>query len=96
MKHVMSLIDQLLQYLKKSPSPENAPEGYCPNCWGKQEYGGELFVAIKNHGLNANNMDAERGWIQDYAEKHLKDIAVHQHDGYNMCSKCKLKYKKED
>ena len=92
----MSLADNILKFLSKSKKEtDKAPEGICPNCWGKQEYGGKFYTAVKNHGLNINQADDERGWIQDYADKYLLGISLTKHDGYNMCSKCKLKYVEE-
>lgn len=92
----MSIVDNIIQFLKSSANPTNeVPKGMCPNCWGRQEYGGQFFVAIKNYGLDVNHPDNERGWIQDYADKHLKEITLVEHNGYNQCAKCKLKYTEE-
>ena len=92
----MDLVKNIISFLKGgSKEKEASPEGICPNCWGKQEYGGKFYTAIKNHGLDVNKANDERGWIQDYADKHLLDITLVKRDGYNMCSKCKLKYKEE-
>jgi hypothetical protein len=88
----MSLVDNLIAFLKTNKASD-VPSGYCPNCWGKQEYGGKFFEAIQNHGIDASKPDEHRGWIQDYADKHLADISLSHKEDYNMCAKCKRKYK---
>ena len=50
----MNLINSLLTVLKKGNSIESVPEGFCPNCWGRQEYGGNFYQAVRNHGLDVN------------------------------------------
>ena len=74
----MTILENLLAYIKQKPSAKNnlAPEGFCPNCWGRQEYSGQFFVAVKKRGLDVNRPDIERGWIQDYAEKNLAGIVL--------------------
>ena len=90
----MNLINSLLTVLKKGNSNESVPEGFCPNCWGRQEYGGNFYQAVRNHGLDANAKEPEVGWIQDYVNKNLSPIVLHKEgDEYN-CSRCKTSYKK--
>lgn len=93
----MDIVGNIIKYLKKGQDEkEGAPEGLCPNCWGRQEYGGKFFIAIKQYGQNANIKEGERGWIQDWNDKHLLDISLVKNQGYNMCSHCKTRYKEED
>ncbi len=93
----MNIVDNIISYLKKEKNNQDkAPKGICPNCWGRQEYGGQFYKAIKNYGLDINHPDNERGWIQDYADKYLKDISLVEHNDYNTCSKCKLRYVEEN
>jgi hypothetical protein len=33
--------------LEKRADNNPVPEGYCPNCWGREEYGGKFYSAIK-------------------------------------------------
>ncbi len=93
----MELIDNLLNYLRKNKEPNNekAPEGLCPNCWGRQEYGGNFYKAVKNHGLDVNTKQPEIGWIKDYAEKHLKGIRLEARDDSVACPSCKISYRKQ-
>lgn len=88
----MTLIDTLKNWL--TTSKNETPEGYCPNCWGFQEYSGNFYEAVINQGITINNVDENRGWIQNYADKYLNGIkSSHHEDETTVCSQCKIKYK---
>lgn len=93
----MNLLSSLLAYLRENQEKpdKEAPEGLCPNCWGRQEYGGNFYEAVKNHGLDVNTKQPEVGWIKDYAEKHLKGIRLETSDDSVACSKCKISYREK-
>jgi hypothetical protein len=92
----MDKLKALLTLLgRKNSSNDDTPEGYCPNCWGREEYGGRFYDAVKNNGVDINSNDASIGWVQEYADKHLNGIELHP-DGENfVCKKCKLTYRPE-
>ena len=94
----MNIIGNLLEFLKAEKRPDNqqAPEGLCPNCWGRQEYGGNFYETVKNHGLDVNSKYPEVGWIKDYAETHLKGIALHRDGDKLACESCKISYRVEE
>jgi len=91
----MSFIDSLLKLVQgsKSESTDQVPEGICPNCWGRGEYAGQFYDAIKNEQVNAFDVSKKIGWIQDYANKHLSRITI-QPDKNVVCQKCKVSYNK--
>ncbi|MEN8798521.1 MAG: hypothetical protein ABF293_04690 [Flavobacteriaceae bacterium] len=93
----MDLIKSLVNYLKsnKEVNKEESPEGLCPNCWGRQEYGGNFYEAVKNHGLDVNTKQPEIGWIKDYAEKHLKGIRLETKNDSVACPSCKISYREQ-
>ena len=69
-------------------------ENYCPNCWGFQEYSDNFYEAVKNHGITINDIDANRGWIQNYADLNLGGIKFsHKENEETVCNQCKVKYK---
>jgi hypothetical protein len=88
----MSLIDNLKSYFKKKTNNEllgDAPEGVCPNCWGKQEWEGEFYKKIK-----ANNITPEHNtynnFIHEVAEK--LDKIILKEDAL-ICETCEISYK---
>ena len=89
----MSITENVLEYLKRGKKEDLAPRSLCPNCWGKQEYGGQFYEAVKNHGLDVNTTNPEIGWIQDYAEKHLANIKLEDHGNEYVCPACKITYR---
>ena len=89
----MSVIQSIINFLSKKEENQKAPEGFCPNCWGRQEYEGQFFETMKNEGIDVNNVSDKKGWIQDYADKHLTGIQLHQEGDGLVCSKCKISYR---
>ena len=37
---------------KENISPDYTPVVYCPNSWGRLEYGGKVYKAIKNEDVD--------------------------------------------
>ena len=91
----MNRLESLLNFLKKKQTPdqEDTPEGFCPNCWGRNEYGGAFFEAVKNNQVDVNSKNPNVGWIQDYADKHLAGIELIHEDEQLVCQRCKLTYR---
>jgi len=83
------MIKSILNLFKREKKVE-APEGICPNCWGKQEYSGKFYEAIKNEGIDVNSASKKKGWIQDYTDKHLTGIKL---DSEAVCPGCKVSYR---
>ncbi len=88
----MNLEESLRCFFKKKINNEDtgkAPEGVCPNCWGKQEWEGEFYKKIK-----ANNITPEsntyNNFINEVASK-LGEITLKE-DTYE-CTTCNVKYK---
>jgi len=48
---------------------------------------------MKNDKIDINVINEKKGWIQDYADKHLAAIQLHTTDEGVVCHKCKLTYK---
>lgn len=91
----MNAVNALLNLLKKKQTfdKNEVPEGFCPNCWGRQEYGGKFFEMAKNHTVDINSASPDVGWVKDYAEKHLLGIELKYEDNILLCQKCKLTYR---
>ncbi len=93
-KHLMTLLEYIRTWLAGGKT--NPPEGYCPNCWGTQEYEGEFYKAIKNEGINVNNIEQKKGWIQAYAAENLSGIRLVPSDNQLVCNSCKIAYQKQN
>ena len=90
----MKKIKALLKQLKKGAKAgsNEAPEGYCPNCWGTQEYSGKFYEAAKNYDADVDTKNPNVGWVQEYANKHLSGIALKHKDEDVVCPTCKVRY----
>lgn len=83
-----SIIEFIKKFFNNSTDDTTAPEGYCPNCWGRQEYGGQFREAINNEKIDLNNIDQKRGWIDAYAKKNFQGIKLRENDGSTYCPTC--------
>lgn len=88
----MTLYNTLIAFLANNDKPEETPDGVCPNCWGRQEYQGKFFEAVKREGIDTQNITEKKGWIQAYAEQHLSGIELVKSESHNTCVSCGLKY----
>ena len=83
-------IQSLVNWMKGDQ--KEAPEGYCPNCWGHQGYGDQFREAVKKERITTLNADEKLGWIQGYAATHLEGIHLKPVNNVLTCSECKLTY----
>ena len=91
------LTSNIITFLKDGGNNNlKAPKGICPNCWGREEYGGNFYTRMKNHGIDINSPNPEVGWINDYVEKNLAPIALFKEDDKHYCSTCKMSFHIED
>ncbi len=53
-----------------------------------------FYEAVKNHGISINNIDANKGAFQNYADLNLGGIKYsHTDNEETICNQCKVKYK---
>jgi hypothetical protein len=93
----MNFIKSLVSFFKKHPvyDDQKTPEGFCPNCWGRQEYGSKFYEVAKNYNTDINSSDPQLGWIQEYANKNLTGIVLQPKNDKIVCQNCKLIYSHE-
>lgn len=87
----MGLIENLKTYFNKKDSKQAtglAPEGVCPNCWGKQEWEGEYYKFKKGENANPTE-ETYNSFVQDVARKLDKITA--KGDEY-ICETCQLNF----
>lgn len=88
----MNIAKSIIQFLQSPNTDQKAPEGLCPNCWGRTEYEGKFYEAAKNENVNINQANEQIGWIQDYANKYLSGITLQPKDDELICQTCQLTY----
>ena len=91
----MNILKQLIAYFKENKTTTEAPEGFCPNCWGREEYGGKFYKAVRKEKIDLNNVEKATGWINAYSAKHLEGIKFQTEDKNQICPSCRLTYKSE-
>ncbi len=89
----MDVFESIKRLIVSNEPRSKAPGGFCPNCWGNQEYGGKFYEAIKNENVNIDTLSSKKGWIQEYADKHLGTIELKHEDDMLVCQKCKIAYR---
>jgi len=87
---IMNLIERIKAAFTNKETIINTPDDYCPNCWGRQEYGGNFYQAVRNEIIDLNNIDQKMGWVESYAKKQFQGIQLKN----NECPACKVVYKK--
>jgi hypothetical protein len=94
----MNIVLLVTNFLKKEKKENKmlVPDGYCPNCWGKTEYGGKFYEAVVERKVSVNKKSNEVGWIQDYVEKNLRGIVLLKKEDKLVCPNCKISYKPEE
>ena len=87
------MIKQLISFFKKTTEESNgkAPEGYCPNCWGSQEYDNQIREMYKDHQIDVNNHEANYAFIQDFVVTHLDGVRLKKGNTSFECPTCLLK-----
>ena len=88
----MNIIQNLKNYFStKSEGNKTlkAPEGVCPNCWGKQEWEGEFYSKIKANNITPDNKTYD-SFINEVASK-LEKITLKE--DLLICETCKTSYK---
>ena len=88
----MNLKDNLKKFFDAKVNNEKtkaAPEGVCPNCWGRQEWEGEYYKLIKAKDRIPESK-IYNNFIDDVVSK-LDKITLKE-DTYE-CTTCHVKYK---
>jgi hypothetical protein len=86
----MSIIQTLKDWL--TGKDHEPPKDVCPNCWGRQEYEGKFFDAVKQQDIDVHNLKDKLGWIQTYAKKNFEGIELQPTDGGLRCKQCDSLY----
>jgi len=86
----MSLADSIKRFFKAKENKEpvvKAPEGICPNCWGRQEWEGNYYKLLKARNITPES-NTYNSFINEVASK-LDKITLKE-DSYE-CMTCHMK-----
>ena len=90
----MDIVESILNFLKK-PKEETkgtAPEGICPNCWGKQEYDGKIRELYEDKQIEVNNHSANYAFIQEFVVNNVDGIRLKRGNNSLECPTCRVAY----
>lgn len=62
----------------------------CPNCWGKQEYNGEIKKYIK-----IKDSLGKKAFVAKFVETHLDGIKLEKNADTVVCKKCNTKAQRQ-
>ncbi len=71
------------------------PEGVCPNCWGRQEYGGKAIDLMEDKQIDVNNSASRHAFIQDFVVNHVSGIQLKKHGQGYLCPTCQKEFSKD-
>ena len=90
------MIEKLINFFKKpkNDTEGQVPEGFCPNCWGSQEYDNMIREMYKDRQIDVNNHQANHAFIQDFIVNKINGIHLKKGNNSFDCPTCKVKYPK--
>ena len=87
------MIEALIKIFKKPAieTKDKTPEGYCPNCWGKQEYDNIVREMYEDKQIDVNNHSSNYAFIQDFVINKIDGIQLKKGNNSFECPTCRLK-----
>jgi hypothetical protein len=72
------MIESLIDFFGKpqEESKNEVPAGFCPNCWGTQEYDKHIRKLYDDKQIDINNHLANYSFIQDFVVEQIKGIQL--------------------
>ena len=92
----MNIKESIKKYFKNKAEDKEtglAPEGVCPNCWGKQEWDGHFHELIRAKNVTPET-DTYNNFIKEIVTKHIDGIVIKE-DTYK-CTTCNVNYNKQN
>jgi len=86
------MIETLLDFFSKPKeiTDGKTPEGFCPNCWGKQEYDKNIRALYKEKQIDVNNKKANYAFIQKFVVKYVDGIQLKKEKPEWECPSCNV------
>ena len=91
------MIEKIMSFFSrpKSEREHETPEGYCPNCWGTQEYDQQIREMYRDKQIDVNNHLANYAFIRDFVVRHIDGIRLKKGAGSLECPTCKIRYSEQ-
>lgn len=90
----MDFIETLTSFFNK-PKTETkgkTPDGFCPNCWGFQEYDNKIRDMYIEKQIDINNHKANYSFIQKFLVTNIDGIRLRKDQDGIVCPNCKTSY----
>ena len=78
----------------KHETKGKTPEGYCPNCWGEQEYDHVIRELYDDKQIDVNKHEAHYAFIQNFMVTYLDGIHLKRGNNSFECPTCHKEYSK--
>ena len=90
----MNTINKLIDHFKlsRNESKNKVPDGYCPNCWGIQEWDGKVRQMVEDKQIDVNNHEANYAFIQKFVVEQVDGIRLK--GAIHKCPNCLTNYGK--
>ena len=84
------MIEQLMSFFSRDAkeTKNQVPEGYCPNCWGSQEYDNQIRDLYQDNQIDVNNHSAHHAFIQEFVVERLDGIKLKKGNNGVECPTC--------
>lgn len=90
------MVETIIDFFMQSASETRgqSPQGFCPNCWGEQEYDSMIREMYEDKQIDVNNNQANYAFIQEFVVNRIEGIHLKKGDNSMECPTCKVKYPK--
>lgn len=90
------MIERLINFFKQPQAETNGktPEGFCPNCWGHQEFDNKIRDMYADNQIDVNNYIANHTFIKEFVVNNLQGIKLVRGNNSFECPTCRKITKK--
>lgn len=91
------MTNTLIDFFKKprKETKNTSPTGYCPNCWGEQEYDTQIRELYVDKQIDVNNHRDNYAFIQDFVVNRIKGIKLKKGNNSFECPTCRTRFTDE-
>ena len=88
----MNFLKTLFGKGQNDPEIKALSDGFCPNCWGVQEYDNLVREKYADTQIDVNNHSAKYAFIQNFMVTHMDGIKLKNTIKGKECPSCKVVY----